>query len=713
MKIQIVVRYWLTVVLPFITPLAFAQTAPGVEIVSAGSPDQFTPQVLKPEMPAMEALQQLTPAALPFKPADIRIRVTNRGCVVEIPLSPDEQLYGFGMQINSFNQKGLRKRPIVNDQPINDVGYTHAPVPMYVSNRGYAVLINTLRYTTFYCGSNPLRQPSASGDSSGRSDPALSVSDLYMSKEQGNGNMIVDIPGAKGIEVILFSGPDMKTAIRRYILYSGGGVLPPLSGLGIKYRVKADFNQQQVMQMARYFRDNNIPCDVLGLEPGWQTASYSCSYVWNRNKFPDPAGMAASLRQQHFELNLWEHAFVNKLSPIYQPLLSRSGDFPVWKGLVPDFADSVARKIFTYYHDTAVFSKGITGLKLDECDNSDLGSSDRTWSFPEASSFPSGISGEQMHQTFGNLYFHGFYQLMKKNNRRSYFDIRMLGALAAAYPAVLYSDIYDHDDYIRMIPNSGFCGILWSPEVRESSSVDELIRRTQTAVLSAQTVFNSWYLKSPPWLQYNTERNNADSLLPEAKQTEDIIRQLFGYRMQLAPYLYHAFFRYAHDGIPPFRALVVDYPHDKNVYQLDNEYMIGESLLAAPLVNNDSVRTVYLPEGEWYHFNTHEKYNGNKTYSIRCAPHQLPVFVKAGTILPLAKTVNYLDPGQPFDITCFIFGDKNAETTLLEDDGRSYDYKNGAYNLITLTWKNGKGKMSRQGKFKGTMYRIDKWVAVQ
>jgi alpha-D-xyloside xylohydrolase len=681
--------------------------------MSKGVPDKFTPQTFRAEPPVMTALSQLPAASLPFDVNDISIRVTGRGCIVEIPLSADEQLYGFGMQIRSFNQKGLRKRPIVNDRPVNDVGYTHAPVPMYVSTKGYAILINTLRYTTFYCGANPRREGARTDSQSVQAAPALSAQALYMSKEQGSGNMIVDIPGASGIEVICFSGPDMKTAIRRYILYSGGGVLPPIEGLGIKYRVKSDFNERQVLQAARYFRDNDIPCDVIGLEPGWQTASYSCSYVWDRNKFPDPARLADSLRYYHFGLNLWEHAFVNSRSPLYRPLLSRSGDFPVWKGLVPDFADSLTRHIFTQYHDTAIFSKGVTGLKLDECDNSDLGDSKSSWSFPEASTFPSGISGEQLHQTFGNLYLQGFYERMKRNNRRALFDIRMLGTFAAPYPAVLYSDIYEHENYIRMIPNSGFCGILWSPEVREASSIPELIHRAQTAVLSAQTVFNSWYLRHPPWLQYDTERNNADSLHPEGQKTEHIIRQLFRYRMQLVPYLYQAFFRYATEGVPPFRALVIDYPADSNVFNLDNEYLIGERLLAAPLLNDDSARTIYLPAGDWYDFHTHQRYAGNKKYVIQYPPERLPLFVKGGTVLPLAQPVSYLDPARPLDITCFIFGKGDADATLLEDDGQSFDYKNGKYNLLLLTWKNGKGKVSRSGNFKGKMYHINKWVQVQ
>jgi alpha-D-xyloside xylohydrolase len=679
------------------TSFLYAQT--GVTILRAGTPDKFTPETFRPS-----AAGQLPSAPLPFDTSEVKIRITDRGCIVELPLSRDEQVYGFGMQINSFNQTGKRVRPITNDSPVKDAGYTHAPVPMYVSNKGYAVLINTLRYPTFYCGSNP-RRTDIQTQTDNAGNPALNTDALYTRKQQDNSSMIVDIPGAKGIEVIIFAGPDMKQAIQRYNLYAGGGAMPPLWGLGVKYRVKADFNQQQVMNMAGYFREHHIPVDVFGLEPGWQTAAYSCSYVWNTKRFPQPQQLAADLLKEHLRMNLWEHGFVNHASPLYTPLLQRSGDFPVWGGLVPDFADSVTRNIFGTYHDTALIAKGVSGFKFDECDNSDLGGGDRTWSFPEASQFPSGISGEQMHQTFGNLYFRAVYQKLQQRNQRAYFDIRNLGAFASSYPAVLYSDIYEYDEYVRMVPNAGFCGILWSPEVRESSSINELARRTQTAVLSAQTVFNSWYLRSPPWLQYNTELNNKDSLLPDATKNESIIRQLLNDRMQLAPYLYHAFFDYAYSGIPPFRALVVDYPTDKKTYDLENEYLIGEGLLAAPVPIKDSAREVYFPTGDWYNFNTHEKYAGGQSYKIHVGLDELPLFVKGGTILPLAAPRLYLDAAEPFDITCYVFGSSADMTTqLLEDDGVS---ERGEHKLISLSWKKGHGTSQPS-----SLYKVRKWVQI-
>jgi alpha-D-xyloside xylohydrolase len=685
------------------------QLAAGVQKVSIGTIDKFTPYSFCNELPMTAALNDLPKGKLPFNINDIKISINGRGVVVEVPLDESEQLYGFGMQIGSFNQRGLKKRPIVNDNPLNDLGYTHGPTTLYVSNKGYGILINTSRYTTFYCGNTAKLSVNKSEVTAGKG--GNSVDELYKSDNKASGYVTVDVPGAKGIEVFVFAGPDLKTAMQRYNLFSGGGALPAIWGLGVKYRVKADFNQYQVDKMAAYFRDNHIPCDVLGLEPRWQTASYSCSYVWNKSFFPTPNEFIDSMKHKGFHINLWEHAFTSPKSPLYEPLKNKAGNYLVWNGLVPDFADTAASSIFANYHQQTFVKQGISGFKMDECDNSNIAFGSDTWSFPELSQFPSGIDGEQMHQLFGLLYQKTIYGIYKKLNQRTYLDVRASNAFASSYPAALYSDTYLHDEYIRMILNSGFAGMIWSPEVRESTSIEDFMRRSQTAVLSAQTLYNSWYLQNPPWLQINKEKNNKGELMDNAKEVEGDIRKLLNFRMSLIPYLYNAFADYHFKGIPPFRALVMDYPQDKNTFNLSDEYMIGNGILAAPLTEKMDERKVYLPEGLWYDYNTNQKYEGGKYYAIKPDLNQLPIFIKAGTILPLAKPVEFVAPDTKFEITCYVYGDAN-KATLFEDDGITFNYENEAYNTVNLLWNKNKGDVKRVGKFKGNRYVIKKWEVV-
>ncbi|NVM67304.1 alpha-D-xyloside xylohydrolase [Mucilaginibacter sp. SG538B] len=711
LRINLVLFFFQRMTLVAVSQQAIQVTtvAPGVKKLTCGIPEQFSPYSFCSTKPMTDAMAKLPAGKLPFNTDEIKITASDRGIVVEIPLTDEEQLYGFGLQMGSFNQKGLRKKPIVNDNPSHNLGYTHAPEPFYISNKGYGILVNTSHYTTFYCGSTAKNTGIVKLKDA---KDGNSVEELYKNESRASGYVAVDVPGVKGVEVYVFEGPQMLEVLQRYNLFSGGGALPALWGLGVKYRVKGNFNQQQVGKMADYFRANKIPCDVLGLEPKWQTTAYSCSYVWNKDFFPSHDKFIDTMKTKGYHINLWEHAFVNPKSPLYPALKDKSGNYLVWNGLVPDFVDSSASKLFADYHKQTFVQKGISGFKMDECDNSNLTMGDATWSFPEHSRFPSGINGEQMHQVFGIVYQKAIYSIYKALNTRTYLDVRASNAFASSYPASLYSDTYDHHQYIQMISNAGFSGLLWSPEVRESRSVADLLRRSQTAVLSAQTLYNSWYLQNPPWLQIDIEKNNKDQLMENAKSVEAAVRKLLDFRMSLVPYLYNAFADYHNKGVPPFRALVVDYPEDAKVFNIDDEYMIGQGILAAPLTEDMEERKVYLPAGNWYDFNTQKKYVGGKAYTVKIGLTDLPVFIKEGTILPLAEPVDHIGPDTRFELTCQVYGERVEPAFLFEDDGVSFNFEKGNFNLLTLNYTKGKGSVKRAGSFKGNRYKVKKWIVI-
>lgn len=683
--------------------------APGVIRLRVGTPDQYTPYSFCVEKPKNKEMETLGEGTLPFSIEDIKIEVTNRGCEISIPMEDCEQLYGFGLQIGSFQQKGLKKKPIVNDNPLNDLGYTHAPQPFYVSTKGYGILVNTLRYPTFYCGSNQKRVDNEISMNSG--SVVNSTDELYRSRNFSN-FVYIDVPNCKGIELFVFKGTNLKDVVQRYNLFSGGGCLPPIWGLGLKYRVKGSFTQDEVLSLQKYFRNKQIPCDVIGLEPGWQTAVYSCSYIWNKNNFPNHIDLLNVSNENHFKINLWKHAYVHPTSPLWGALQDCSGDFLVWNGLVPDFSLIKTRQIFENYFEKFV-KEGISGFKLDECDNSDISKGNMTWGFPDMSAFPSGLDGEQMHQIFGTLYFRTMNDIFKKANKRSYQDYRSSGLFVSSFPGTIYSDIYGFKDYVQMICNSAFGGLLWSPEVRESNSKETFFHRLQVALLSANAVINSWYLENPPWLQYDTEKNNAGVFLSDSIEMENSVRKLINTRMQLIPYIYTAFAQYNQKGIPVFRPLVMDWPEDERVWEISDEYLIGDNLLVAPLLGDSSSRKIYFPKGRWYNFNTNEVYEGGKSYEIEIGFDEMPLFVKDGTILPLAAPVQYVSDNMCFDITCNVYGDVKSSFLLYEDDGISYDFQKGINNWITLQIKGKEGTVRRLGTFKGKKYEIKEWRFIQ
>lgn len=134
------------------------EIAPGIIKLQAGEIDTFTPYSLFGGKPAVEAMKQLPAAKPPFSPDEVQIKITDRGCLIEVPLEDNEQIYGFGLQFETFGQRGLRKRPIVNDNPLNGLGYTHAPQTFYVSTKG--TVFWSTRHGIPLSYAAPIRKPS-------------------------------------------------------------------------------------------------------------------------------------------------------------------------------------------------------------------------------------------------------------------------------------------------------------------------------------------------------------------------------------------------------------------------------------------------------------------------------------------------------------------------------------------------------------------------
>jgi alpha-D-xyloside xylohydrolase len=694
--------------LQFLTAQTIQKVAPGIWKITYGTPEKHLPAEFK-EKPSTDSLKKLPAVqAPPFNLQAIHFSQLPSGVLAEMKVDSSERFYGFGLQINSFEQSGMRREIRTNSWPVGNVGFSHAPMPFYVSSKGYGVLVNTSRYTVFYMASKgKLKGEVRRENGESNKNINLSTVTLYGKKYSSADEVSILTEGTKGVEIYVFEGPSMMDVMRRYNLFSGGGALPPMWGLGFEYRNKASFTDQQVLHLAAYFRSNNIPCDMFGLEPGWQSASYSCSFKWNKENFPHPDSFVDKINSQGFKINLWEHAYTNPASPIFNALVPYSCNYTVWAGAVPDFVLPQTRKIFGGYHENNFVKKGIAAFKLDECDAANYANADREWSFPDIAKFPSGLDGIQMRQLFGYLYQKTMLGLYRKNNKRTLFDVRASYLFASPFSSVLYSDMYDLHDYVRMIVNSGFAGINWSPELRETSSDAELIRRMQTTLMSSHMVANCWYLDLPPWLQYNTGKNVKHELLPNARQLEATAKNLIDLRMSLLPYLYSAFAEYHFNGTPPFRALVLDYPTDSNVWRIDDEYMMGNSILCAPFIDSSFVRTVYFPKGTWYDFNNNKTYEGGKSYVVNMSLDQIPMFVKANTVLPLADRVGFVTPATVFNIRCRIYGNQPQPCRLFADNTFNFDYEKGAYNWITVSANGSKITATTKGNYKSKLYNID------
>ncbi|MFL5618661.1 MAG: TIM-barrel domain-containing protein, partial [Gemmatimonadaceae bacterium] len=248
---------------------------PGVWKLTLGKPERITPVSTRRYPPNAAALAALPPAGV--LPIEVVGDATPRGFLLRLPLTPYEMVYGLGLQLQSFIQRGLKKKLRVNADPVVDSGDSHAPVPFYVTTRGYGVLIDTARYATVYAG-NKQRKASSAAAAAHPQEPATESTATNVLpaaygryRFQDASEVLVEIPEAEGVDVYVFAGPTLRLAVQRYNLFSGGGALPPRWGLGVWYRCERDFGQADVEKLAAEFRERRMPCDVIGLEPGWQT----------------------------------------------------------------------------------------------------------------------------------------------------------------------------------------------------------------------------------------------------------------------------------------------------------------------------------------------------------------------------------------------------------------------------------------------------------
>jgi alpha-glucosidase len=167
---------------------------------------------------------------------------------------------------------------------------------------------------------------------------------------------------------------------------------------------------------------------------------------------------------------------------------------------------------------------------------------------------------------------------------------------------------------------------------------------------------------------------------------EDAIRKALELRYRLVPY-YYSLAHQAHEtGAPLMRPLVMEFPTDPNVADMTSQWLIGSGLMAAPILSPGNSRSVYLPDAEWYEFDTSRRVEGNRFISTTAALDQIPIYVRAGTILPLASPIQHTSelPGGPLDLQ--VYPGKDADFTLVEDDGQTTGYLDGQIRRTAFHW---------------------------
>lgn len=239
--------------------------AEGVWVVSVGNPEDINLLNILNISPKIDALNAMKKADLPLKIDDIKTTVINGKTYLRFPLEKEEKIYGLGLNFKSVEQRGQIKRLHVDHYGGKDDGRTHAPIPFFVSSRGYGALINSARYIDVWAGTGVLKDSPNAPKATDRN------TEKWNSRPYSD-NLEFLIP-AEGVEIILFAGPTMIDVVRRFNLYNGGGAMPPKWGLGFWARFHTLYNENDVLNEVKEYEKRNFPLSVVGLEPGWMSKS--------------------------------------------------------------------------------------------------------------------------------------------------------------------------------------------------------------------------------------------------------------------------------------------------------------------------------------------------------------------------------------------------------------------------------------------------------
>ena len=644
-------------------PPAWTQIHPGVWKASAGRPERITLLGAAGGTAETDALAALPRAEFPLPAGEIDVRSADGKTFLRFPLARGERIYGLGLSFQNVDQRGRILTLRVDHYGGSDNGRTHAPVPFYVSSRGYGVLVDAARYITVYAGTGVRREA--------KDPPVLRDRNTDKAWEaQPYSDAVEVLVPAGGADVYVFGGPTPLNAVQRYNLMSGGGCLPPKWGLGFTQRVPTLYSAEDILKEADEFEKRGFPLDFIGAEPGWQSMAYPCTLEWDKGRFPDPAGFVSALGGRGVRTNLWLNPYIAPGSALFPKLNGLAGSHTVWNGIVPDLLLDKAVRAFQEHFLKEHIDLGVGGYKIDEVDGFD------SWLWPDTTTFPSGASAEQMRQVYGLLlqrYTAGWF---KEKDRRTYGLVRGTNAWAAPLPYVIYNDSYSHREFITALVNSSFLGVLWTPEVRASKTAEEWVRRMQSVCFSPMAMINAWADGTKPWS------------FPEV---ENAVRDAAGLRMRLLPYLYTAFARYRFEGIPPFRAMSLIEGFDAWAASagvpgaLRDQYLMGDSLLVAPMFAGQAVRKVVLPPGDWFDFYSGDPVGGGQTIEVAPGLDRIPLFVRDGGIIPLVPFRRHAPAaGETLPLEVRHYGRASGRFDLYDDDGTTFGFERGRRSWTAL-----------------------------
>lgn len=487
-------------------------------------------------------------------------------------------------------------------------------------------------------------------------------------------------PGAGGplpLDIFATGARDPAAIMREYARLTGYAQMPPLWTFGYQQSHRTLASRDEILEEARTFRAKRLPCDAFiylgtGFCPsGWNTANGSFS--WNRKVFSDPAEILKELHRDHFKVVL--HAVILPSS-----LRGSAGG----RCEAARFDEELASCYWDAHRK--VFATGVDGWWPDEGDDLDIRSRltrirmywdgaqlDRPGRRPYAL-HRNGYAGMQRYASF--LWSGDVYSTWE--TLRTHIPIAVNTALSGVP--------YWGTDTGGFVPTREFTGELYVRWFQFSAFCPLFRSHGRTWKLRLPWGWNTGALGPSEVSGYGEAANPDPGELHNAR-VEPICRQYLELRYRLMPYLYSAVHECCTTGMPILRALWLHYPEDSTAVARGDEYLWGRDLLVAPVTEKGATsRGLYLPKGVWHDFWTEERVEGGRELTRDVDLATIPLYARAGTILPLGPVKQYTSEQVGAPLSVSIYPGADGSFLLYEDDGVSFRFRQGEWTGLLMFW---------------------------
>lgn len=528
----------------------------------------------------------------------------------QLSLSVGELIYGFGEKFTPFIKNG-QSVEIWNEDGGTSTEQSYKSIPFYMSNRGYGVFVNSPDKVSFEVSSE-------------------------MVKKVG-----FAVQG-ESLDYFIFNGPTMKDVITRYTDLTGKPALPApwTFGLWLSTSFTTNYDEKTVTSFVDGMAERGVPLSVFHFDCFWMKGFCWSDFKWDKDVFPDPKGMLARLKEKGLKICVWINSYIAQESVLFEEGMEKgyfvkrtNGDVWQWDMWQPgmalvDFTNPDACK---WYQDKL---EELMDMGVD-CFKTDFGERIPT----EDVVYYNGADPMKMHNYYTYLYNKVVFDLLerKRGKGEAVLFARSATVGGQKFPVHWGGDCWS--DYESMseslrgglsLTMSGFG--FWSHDIggfEDTSTPDVYKRWVAFGLMSSHSRLHGSTSYRVPWA-YDEESVEVAKYFTELKAS-------------LMPYLYRNAIETNRTGVPTMRSMVLDFQDDPTCGYLDKQYMFGDSLLVAPVFNEEGNAEFYLPEGKWTNFLTGEVVAGGRWVREHHGYLSIPCYARENSMIAVGAVVNKPD----------------------------------------------------------------------